>query len=241
MFPLNSNVRLKGLKKAEFNGKFGVVRSSPDENTGRLDVFVPDLGKSVALKPENLESAAAVTREVRAMGIKELKAELASYGLATSSYCEKSQLQEAVLQARSDGYKMPTCSKKPAAASGKIPARSQTLPRAVIAAKEERNGNVRIIRDVAGIEGLHIALDVFSEETERRLFDHQSMFPAFPADHNGNGRERQGKTVSPLDWPVDIYRLCNAIRDCRLVSREFVFPGKRPRTLLRCAFLLHMC
>ena len=106
MFPLNSNVRLKGLKKAEFNGKFGVVRSSPDENTGRLDVFVPDLGKSVALKPENLESAAAVTREVRAMGIKELKAELASYGLATSSYCEKSQLQEAVLQARSDGYKI---------------------------------------------------------------------------------------------------------------------------------------
>jgi len=228
MFPLNSKVRLKGLMKEEFNGKFGVVRSSPDENTGRLNVYIPDFGKSVALRSVNVESVAA-TGEVGTMGIKELKAELTSYGLATSSYCEKTELQEAVAQARRDGYKKPTCSKKAptiAPCAGKIPAaeRAKTLPRAVIAAKEERNGNVRIIRDVAGIEGLHVALDVFSEETERRLFDHQSMFPVFPADHNGNDRKRQGKTVSPLDWPVDIYRLCNAIRDCGLVSRDFVFP-----------------
>lgn len=77
-----------------------------------------------------------------------------------------------------------------------------------------------ILNDVGGVKGLHVALDVFTEETERRLFKSGIHGRRSELDcHNwieSNGKS--GHSHGPI-LDDDAYRLCNAVRDCGL------FPG----------------
>ena len=77
---------------------------------------------------------------------------------------------------------------------------------------------VQIIRNVGGVPGLHVALNVFSEETERRLFELPVHYPA-----TKESTTRCGKSMHPSTWPVDIFRVCNAVEDCGLVP-EYIRP-----------------
>jgi alkylated DNA repair dioxygenase AlkB len=76
---------------------------------------------------------------------------------------------------------------------------------------------VTVLRDIAGIPGLHVALDVFTEETERRLFKSPIHGRASEEDYHRGG-QRNGQAHGPI-LHDDAYRLCNAVRDCGL------FPG----------------
>lgn len=82
---------------------------------------------------------------------------------------------------------------------------------------------VRIIRDVGGIRGLHIALDAFSEEAERRLFVSSSVHlpPEVNMQYrnsNAGGPTRNGTHTHPHDWhDAEIFRVCNVVRDSGLV------------------------
>jgi hypothetical protein len=54
--PLGIPVILKDLVTgAEYNGKLGVVKSAINNRSGRLNVYVKDLNKTIAIKPTNLK------------------------------------------------------------------------------------------------------------------------------------------------------------------------------------------
>lgn len=72
---------------------------------------------------------------------------------------------------------------------------------------------VAILRDVGGVSGLHVALDVFTEDTERRLFKSSEIHNAEDAAHTH--AERNGRGHTPV-LPDDVYRCCNAVRDSGL-------------------------
>lgn len=78
---------------------------------------------------------------------------------------------------------------------------------------------VRIVRNVEGVPGLHIAYDVFSEEAERRIF---TSFSHLDNSHFQPGRRTHGAAgpASPLGeyWTADYTRLSNAVKDCGLVD-----------------------
>lgn len=81
---------------------------------------------------------------------------------------------------------------------------------------------VRIVRNVGGIQGLHVAIDVFTESTERRLFElngiHSNNLALASTHHTGRG-QRNGECSGPQIWPPDMFKVCNVIGDCGL------FPG----------------
>jgi alkylated DNA repair dioxygenase AlkB len=81
-----------------------------------------------------------------------------------------------------------------------------------------------IHRDVAGIPGLDLALDCFTEDAERRLFEDGSLFE--PVGESAPARERHSRgPVSPAmgQWSPDLFRLCNLVSDAGLVENP-VFP-----------------
>ena len=80
---------------------------------------------------------------------------------------------------------------------------------------------MRLVKNVAGVDGLHIALDAFGEAAERRLFESQRIHA--PQESHGpnsdaDGR-RAGRCHRPLPDDVDLFRVCNLVGDCGL------FPG----------------
>ena len=82
---------------------------------------------------------------------------------------------------------------------------------------------VRLVRNVGGIEGLHIALDAFTEDAERRLFTSQTIH--LPEEQNGvvHAGQRMGPHHLPLPDDIDIFRICNVVRDCGLFP-DYVTP-----------------
>jgi len=80
---------------------------------------------------------------------------------------------------------------------------------------------VQIVRNVGGIQGLHVATDVFTESAERRLFELGSSVHSPNILLAGEGRkaQRNGEPSGPQIWPPDMFKVCNVIGDCGL------FPG----------------
>ena len=92
----------------------------------------------------------------------------------------------------------------------------------------------KIIRNVAGIKGLHVLLDAFDEAVEERLFASNTLFPSGPDYYKKS--KRQGGQVHQLggsrDYPEDLVRLANVVRDTRLyegyVTPDYCLPLVHP-------------
>lgn len=76
---------------------------------------------------------------------------------------------------------------------------------------------VHIIRNVGGIQGLHIALGAMTEKCERRLFELDGLHR--PGSNDASNKRRSPYATGPYQWQQtpDVYRLCNLVRDCGLV------------------------
>jgi hypothetical protein len=68
-FPLEARVILHSLKAADLNGKIGVIKSDLS-SADRQTVFIPQLDRSVGLKPSNLRYE---PRTLESLSVKELK------------------------------------------------------------------------------------------------------------------------------------------------------------------------
>ena len=74
---------------------------------------------------------------------------------------------------------------------------------------------LEILRNVGGVQGLHVALDSFDEDVERELFQ--------SAVHGGNdprSAQRHGTHTNPSDWAAsapEIIKVCNVVKDSGLV------------------------
>jgi len=79
--------------------------------------------------------------------------------------------------------------------------------------------NFRIERNVAGIPGLHIAYDAFTEEVERRLFHLENAFLAISVPSQRFGVP----LIDPRSFPDDLHRVINVVRDSGL-HPEFITP-----------------
>jgi hypothetical protein len=92
-----------------------------------------------------------------------------------------------------------------------------------------------IARDVGGVEGLHVAVNVFSPEAEKALFSSPALFPedAHGFGFGGAGFAGFGACApgglhlsGQLDaaaFPAELFAAMNAVRDCSL-ERAFVTP-----------------
>ena len=74
---------------------------------------------------------------------------------------------------------------------------------------------VRIVRNVGGIEGLHIALDAFSENAERRLFESERIHAS--QEVSAERKQPHGAVFGPNRFDHDIFRVCNVVRDSGLL------------------------
>lgn len=78
----------------------------------------------------------------------------------------------------------------------------------------------RIIRNAGGVPGLMVALNAFTEEAERRLFEEQSLFLSeFSFDPRNN--KRISLSTLPMTWSPDVFSLCNLVSDSGLWSEYF--------------------
>jgi len=77
-----------------------------------------------------------------------------------------------------------------------------------------------LIRDAGGVSGLHVLLDAFTEDVERRIFQTGEPLNQ-PEQVNHEYGKRLGCHLGPegFDAVPDLHRVCNAIRDSGL------FPG----------------
>ena len=69
-FPFGSSVLLQNLRSNQYNDKKGVVRSSLDAKSGRQEVYIFDLNKSMSVKPVNIRYE---PREISSLSVAELK------------------------------------------------------------------------------------------------------------------------------------------------------------------------
>eukprot|EP00985_Skeletonema_marinoi_P007192 scaffold3145_cov73-Skeletonema_marinoi.AAC.3 len=81
---------------------------------------------------------------------------------------------------------------------------------------------LRIIRNVGGIEGLHLATNCFTEEVERRLFTSIDE-SGYQSGKRTWGGQPTGLIRWPYDWPEDYNKLVNLVRDCGLLP-DYVPP-----------------
>ena len=79
---------------------------------------------------------------------------------------------------------------------------------------------MRVIRDVGGVDGLHLVLDAFSEEVERRLFESNNIH--HPQAAGAANPQRHGKIQCPFTDP-DLFRTCNIVRDSGLCA-DYITP-----------------
>eukprot|EP00984_Skeletonema_dohrnii_P025068 scaffold14195_cov155-Skeletonema_dohrnii-CCMP3373.AAC.15 len=75
---------------------------------------------------------------------------------------------------------------------------------------------LRIIRNVGGIEGLHLATNCFTEEVERRIFTSIDE-SGYQSGKRTWGGQPTGLIRWPYDWPEDYNKLANLVRDCGLL------------------------
>ena len=74
---------------------------------------------------------------------------------------------------------------------------------------------LEILRNVGGVLGLHVALDAFTEEAERELFESAMHLGSEPRD-----AQRHGSHTNPEEWSYEapeILRVCNVVKDSGLV------------------------
>ncbi|KAK1734897.1 2OG-Fe(II) oxygenase family protein [Skeletonema marinoi] len=81
---------------------------------------------------------------------------------------------------------------------------------------------LRIIRNVGGIEGLHLATNCFTEEVERRIFTSIDE-SGYQSGKRTCGGQPTGLLRWPYDWPEDYNKLVNLVRDCGLLP-DYVPP-----------------
>ena len=60
-----------------------------------------------------------------------------------------------------------------------------------------------IVRDCGGVPGLHVALNVFSEEAERRLF---AVAGPHPPHNSAPGKKFVDVIAHPVDYPAGVIR-----------------------------------
>ena len=73
---------------------------------------------------------------------------------------------------------------------------------------------VKIVRNVGGVPGLDVALDAFSEDVERRLFESRTLFVHSPAQGaTGFGKDRNGHVSGPQTWDPDVWKTLNLVGD----------------------------
>jgi alkylated DNA repair dioxygenase AlkB len=80
---------------------------------------------------------------------------------------------------------------------------------------------LRIIRNAGGVPGLMVALNVFSEEVEKRVFQDASVFYHDTMLDDPNDKKKKHFATSPFDWNQDIFSLCNLVSDSGLLSEYF--------------------
>lgn len=74
-FPIGSSVFLQNLKSEQYNDKKGIVRSRPDPTSGRQEVYIFELEKSMSIKPINIKYE---PRDIGSLSISEMKGVLLS-------------------------------------------------------------------------------------------------------------------------------------------------------------------
>lgn len=93
--------------------------------------------------------------------------------------------------------------------------------------------NTKIVRNVGGVDGLHLMTNAFSEEIEKRLFLNNDFFlPStnssgwqftYEEQHKSGKRCHSIPNIPNPFIPDDAYRLCNLVRDTGL-HNELVTP-----------------
>ena len=74
-FPIGSSIILQNLKSEQYNDKKGIVRSKVDPMSGRQEVYIFDLEKSMAIKPVNIKYE---PREIGSLSASDIKGVLLS-------------------------------------------------------------------------------------------------------------------------------------------------------------------
>ncbi|KAL3778495.1 hypothetical protein HJC23_000508 [Cyclotella cryptica] len=69
-FPIGSSVLLQNLKSDQYNDKKGIVKSSVNSTSGRQEVYIFDINKSMSIKPANMRYE---PREISSLSISEMK------------------------------------------------------------------------------------------------------------------------------------------------------------------------
>ena len=91
-FPIGSCVLLQNLVNgSQFNDKKGIVKSHPDANSGRQEVYVFEAQRSMAIKPANLRYE---PRELSSLSITEMRGLLRIYSSAGESECSGMNKEE---------------------------------------------------------------------------------------------------------------------------------------------------
>lgn len=76
---------------------------------------------------------------------------------------------------------------------------------------------VKVLHDVGGVPGLDVALDAFSEDVERRLFESSVLFDISPEEAS-HVDGRNGMPTGPMTWDPDVWKITNLRGD--------LFPAK---------------
>ncbi|KAL7508375.1 hypothetical protein ACHAXN_009166 [Cyclotella atomus] len=100
-FPIGSSVLLQNLKSEQYNDKHGIVRSRLDPMSGRQEVYIFDLEKSMSIKPINIKYE---PREIESLSISEMKGVLLSSSKTESELngLSKDDLQKMVADVATD-------------------------------------------------------------------------------------------------------------------------------------------
>jgi len=80
---------------------------------------------------------------------------------------------------------------------------------------------LRIVRDVQGVGGLHVAYDIFTENAEKRYFNQPNLWP--PTETLTGTHSRSGTIASLFQFPRELFELLNAIQDSNFIN-PLVFP-----------------
>ena len=79
----------------------------------------------------------------------------------------------------------------------------------------------KLEKDVGGVQGLHLALDVFDEELEKFIYENGNWAAPFDGPSNSHGgRKRTGTGVGGKGFDSINLSLMNAVRDCGLLEPD---------------------
>jgi len=100
-FPVGSSVLLQNLKSEQYNDKKGIVRSKLDPMSGRQEVYIFDLEKSMSIKPINIKYE---PRAADSLSVSEMKSVLLASNKKEEELkgLDKEDLQKMVTDATSN-------------------------------------------------------------------------------------------------------------------------------------------